>query len=376
MKTEPTPPIPIGALPFADAIIPSKFPKIRTAADMFDHPAPIRPDIITGLLKPQSKLAIGGSSKSHKTWQLIHLGISVAMGLDWYIFPTKATKVLYVNFELHDDTFEQRLGTISQALEIGNIKASLNGKFDHWGLRGYAADYKIVLPMITQGIKDNDYGLIVLDPLYKLYGDADENKAGDITNLMNELESVAWNAKVSVVTSNHYSKGNKANAQTGDRISGSGVFQRDPDSLLEFTDQAEADENNNVLVCQARLREHKPIKSFCVKWDNVALFDVTNDHDPRKLKKAAGRHTEHTVSDLLSALKGQMQADAWLLSASANKGIGKTKFYSLKTEAEAAGLITSFEKAVKTNVTRDGKTYKRTETRTFYEKADGEEAKI
>jgi regulatory protein RepA len=186
---ETTPPI------FKDA---AALPVIQTAADMHQNPAPKRPDVIVGLLKRSSKLAIGGASKARKTWMLMHLGVCAALGQQWLAFDTNPTKVLYVNFELHNDIFEHRLDLICEAMEIGH-KNVLGDQFSHWGLRGYAAAYEEILPQISQGIKDHNYGLIILDPMYKILGDADENKAGDITKLMNELERVAFDNNVSVV---------------------------------------------------------------------------------------------------------------------------------------------------------------------------------
>jgi RecA-family ATPase len=201
-----------------------KLPPIRTAIEMHADPTPVRPDIIPGLLKQCSKLAIGGASKARKTWLLIHLGVAAASGNDWLKFEIKQKKkVLYVNFALHGDTFEKRLDLVCEALEM--CKSELGDNFAHWCLRGYATSFDEILPIITNEIRDKGYELIIIDPMYKILGDADENSANEITQLMNELEKVAFEAKVAVVTSNHYSKGNKATTQDGDRISGSGVFR-------------------------------------------------------------------------------------------------------------------------------------------------------
>jgi len=312
-----------------------QLPPIRTAAEMSADPTPVRPDIIEGLLKQCSKLAIGGASKARKTWLLIHLGVSVAAGYDWLNFKIgekykaeydgkdkKTCKVLYVNFELHGDTFEKRLDLVCEAL--GMEPRELGDNFAHWCLRGYAADFREILPMITDGIKEKGYGLIIIDPMYKILGDADENSANQITQLMNELERVAFEAKVAVVTANHYSKGNKAGTQTGDRISGSGVFQRDPDSLLEFVDHEEAKDDNNVLSVFARLREHKPMEPFCVEWDGHAVFN-TSLHNPRKLKSALPK-SKFGNFDIMDVFEDGDTSGEWKAKAKAACGMSGGTF--------------------------------------------------
>jgi RecA-family ATPase len=313
-----------------------QLPPIRTAAEMSSNPAPQRPEIIMGLLKQCSKMAIGGASKARKTWLLIHLGVCVSRGDEWLKFKTNQTKVLYVNFELHADTFEKRLDLICEACETD--PATLGDQFAHWCLRGHAASFDQILPIITQEIKDKGYGLIIIDPMYKILGDADENKAGDITRLMNELERVAFNSKASVVTANHYSKGNKSGAQDGDRISGSGVFQRDPDALLEFVDQADSGDDNNILSVRARLREFKPMTPFCVEWDGQSLFQLSM-HDATKLKATGGRRQEHTLAETLDVLEDGMTTTEWQEAADADKGISRSTFFELKKKALEEGEV-------------------------------------
>jgi hypothetical protein len=173
--------------------------------------------------------------------------------------------------------------------------------------------------------------------MYKILGNADENKANEITKLMNELERVAFETKAAVVTSNHYSKGNKAQSQDGDRISGSGVFQRDPDALLEFVDQADSDDDNNILSVRARLREHKPMVPFCVEWDGRAIFN-TSLHDASKLKKQGGRPSDVSEDDVLGVLSDGMTTKEWE-EAAKEEGIKSATFYRRKRDIASANRI-------------------------------------
>jgi len=70
---------------------------------------------------------------------------------------------------------------------------------------------------------------------YKLLGAADENSATDITALLNMVESLAMHTGAAIALAGHFAKGNASGKEAIDRISGSGVFARDHDSLVVFT---------------------------------------------------------------------------------------------------------------------------------------------
>ena len=74
-------------------------PKIISATKLCaSPPPPTPPELIEGILHRGSKLALGGGSKSFKTWTLLELAICISTGWEWLGFPTTAGKVLYVNF--------------------------------------------------------------------------------------------------------------------------------------------------------------------------------------------------------------------------------------------------------------------------------------
>src|ERR1019366_7462104 len=82
-----------------------------------------------------------------------------------------------------------------------------------------------------------------------------------------------------------------------DRISGSGVFARDPDSLLIFTQHETAD----AFTVEPILRDFAPVAPFVVRW-KFPLMQLADDLDPAKLKQKAGRKKEHDPKKLLAAI--------------------------------------------------------------------------
>jgi hypothetical protein len=66
-------------------------------------------------------------------------------------------------------------------------------------------------------------------------GDRDENAAGDINKFQNEMEAVCAQTGAAFVLAHHFAKGNSREKAGIDRMSGSGVWARDPDAVLTMT---------------------------------------------------------------------------------------------------------------------------------------------
>jgi RecA-family ATPase len=236
----------------------AELPRIVDCADFLAQEIPKPPELVRGILHKATKMVVGGGSKTFKTWTLSDLGLAVAFGEPWLSFKTSKGRVLFINFEIPPAFFQHRIRAIEEAKNI----TLTPGQFDLWNLRGFAASYDLLLPRIIDRTKEQGYVLIILDPIYKLYGNMDENKAGDVARLMNALEDLTVKTEAAVAFGAHYSKGNQSLKETIDRISGSGVFARDPDTILNFTKHQEKD----AFTVEATLRNFKAVEPFVVRW--------------------------------------------------------------------------------------------------------------
>jgi hypothetical protein len=293
-----------------------------------DLPRP--PELVCGVLHQGSKMVIGGGSKTFKTWTLIDLAVSVATGIPWWGFKTNKGRVLYLNFEIQDPFFRDRLVSVVFAKDC----ALADGQLTYLGLRGKAADLRRLMPAIIAKFKDGGYSLIVFDPIYKGLGDRDENKAGDIASLLNEIESLAVETGAAVAFGHHFSKGNQANKDSIDRIGGSGVFARDPDTILTMTKH----EQDDAFVIDPVLRNFPPIEPFVVR--RVHPLMVRDDKlDPKDLKKAGGAQQKYSDDDILDPLKhGGKTTTQWLRDLKAI-GISESCFHIRRRELARQGRI-------------------------------------
>lgn len=255
----------------------NRLPPIQKASMLIEKRMPLPPELVKGLLYKGSTMVYGGGSKTNKTFAMMDLAVSVAAGSSWWDLETTKGRVLYLDFELQQAFFRERLDKIANAKGV-NMEALEN--IDVWNLRGHAADLSDIVGEIIERIKDTPYSLIIIDPIYKVLGNRDENSAGDINSLMNDLDKIAVASGASIVVGHHFSKGNQAGKESMDRVSGSGVFGRAPDAVVIITKH----EQEDVYTVETTLRNHKRLEPFCVKWDHP-LMVRSEEHDPSKLKK-------------------------------------------------------------------------------------------
>lgn len=214
--------VPEGALPpFQSAIVvPSELPEM---------PA----EIVEGVLLETHKMLLTGPSKANKTWCLINLAISVATGGWWIDFRCARRKVLYIDLETDARTLQKRISTICQAkrADVAMVRENLVV----WPLRGKSCSLADIAAELFERCDAGDFGMVVIDPAYMVQ-DGDENNARDIREFFARLDEICVNLRCTVVISHHHSKGAQGLKSAIDRGSGSGVFGRAPDAVLDMTE--------------------------------------------------------------------------------------------------------------------------------------------
>lgn len=307
------------------------FPPIVDAATFVAEKITPPIELVAGVFHQGSKLSLSGGSKMFKSWLLLNLGISVAAGEPYLCFKTTQARVLFVNLEIPKWSLQQRIQAIANTRGI-TIKP---GELDIWNLRGHSASFDTVIPRILQQAKDRGYSLIILDPVYKLYGLIDENSANGVALLMNSIESLSVETGAGVAFGAHYSKGNQASKEAIDRTSGSGVFARDPDTILNFTRH----EVEDAFTVEVTLRSLKPVPPFVVRWQ-FPLMVRDNGLDPTKLKKQNGNASGHDSTVLLQVLPDEgLETEKWRRLAEEQLKIKKSAFYDHKDRLAASGVI-------------------------------------
>jgi hypothetical protein len=311
-------------------------PAIERATDLLaDTTNEIPPQIVHGVLHQGLKGVLGGNSKARKTWILLDLALCVATGSPWWKFATTKGKVLYINFEIPRYFISERINSLCDKKDVSDIS-----NLDVWNLRGKAAPLGKLVPEIISQIRDKKYSLVIIDPIYKGLGGRDENSAGDISELCNELERVAVETGAAVVYAAHFSKGNQAGKEAMDRISGSGVWTRDADTIITMTKHKE--EQDHAYTVDLILRNLPEQEPFVVAWQ-FPLMTLREDLDPDDLKQAKGRKSTYEEADVLGALgKEHLTTKDWQERAKA-EGISSSTFFRLRKKLEVSGRIVKGE---------------------------------
>ncbi|MBR3389517.1 MAG: AAA family ATPase [Prevotella sp.] len=153
------------------------------------------------------------------------------------------------------------------------LKPEHLNNIDVWNLRGHAVSMDRLAPVLIHRFKGKNYIAVIIDPIYKVLGNLDENAAGDMARFCNEFDRIATEMDVATIYCHHHSKGASGKyANAADRSSGSGVFARDPDAILDLTelDVSEVEDKYRAQVpdaCEAvtgwelsgTLREFPPL---------------------------------------------------------------------------------------------------------------------
>lgn len=200
------------------------------AADWEDMPE-LAPPLIEGVLRQGHKMLIAGPSKAGKSFALIELSIALAEGKKWLGFGCAQGRVLYVNLELDRASCLHRFKDVYRAM---HLTPNHLDHIDIWNLRGRSVPMDKLAPKLIRRAAKKNYIAVIIDPIYKVIT-GDENSADQMAKFCNQFDLICTELGTAVIYCHHHSKGAQGGKRSMDRASGSGVFARDPDALLDLT---------------------------------------------------------------------------------------------------------------------------------------------
>lgn len=248
-------------------------PDPESMAQVWDALPELAPPLIDGVLRQGHKLLLAGPSKAGKSYALIELCIAIAEGRPWLGFPCAQGRVLYVNLELDRASCLHRFRDVYDALgwEPCNVAS-----IDVWNLRGRSIPMDKLAPKLIRRALKKNYIAVVIDPIYKVIT-GDENSADQMAAFCNQFDKVCTELGCAVIYCHHHSKGAQGGKRSMDRASGSGVFARDPDAMLdmielEVSDNLRKQEVNNAVcaACSSELRK-------AGKLEEVSMDDLCSE---------------------------------------------------------------------------------------------------
>lgn len=287
-------------------------PDPESLTDFWDNMPELAPPLIEGVLRQGHKMLMAGPSKAGKSFALIGLSIALAEGVKWLGWQCTQGKVLYVNLELDRASALHRFKDVYKALGLppNNID-----NIDIWNLRGKSVPMDKLAPKLIRRAQKKDYIAVIIDPIYKVLT-GDENSADQMAHFTNQFDKVATELGSSVIYCHHHSKGSQGSKRSMDRASGSGVFARDPDALidlveLELTDDLiKQQEASAVASYYAKVIEKENFNYFD---ENVGLDDQQSvpqmtTHAKNALNKATLERVNVEIDQIVKSIKNR---SAW-----------------------------------------------------------------
>lgn len=249
-------------------------------SDLMADLPPLSPELIGGLLRRGHKMIVSGASKAGKSFFLLELAIALSEGREFLGFKCQKSNVLYVNFEIDRASCADRIKKIYEALGI--TKPSPHS-FSIWNLRGHATPLDKLVPKLIRRCKDRAFDCIILDPIYKIIT-GDENNASEMGYFCNQFDFICDGTGASVIYAHHHSKGAQGGKTAQDRASGSGVFARDPDAIIDIVELELDEEIKNSVV-------DSPLDTG---WQ---LEFITRDFAEPKPRKIWFKYPIHVIDD-------------------------------------------------------------------------------
>ena len=254
-------------------------PDIESLEEQWGNIPELAPPLIEGVLRQGHKMLISGPSKAGKSFALIELCIAIAEGRKWLQWQCARGRVLYINLELDRASCLHRFRDVYQTM---GIQPTGLRNITIWNLRGKSIPMDKLAPKLIRRAEKQQYTAIIIDPIYKIIT-GDENSADQMAKFCNQFDLVCASLGCAVIYCHHHSKGSQGQKKAIDRASGSGVFARDPDAVLDLIELEttpelmEQQENKSVCrACAAYLDAH-------MLWDRIDVDEDTKLNSRRFL---------------------------------------------------------------------------------------------
>ncbi|WP_300685477.1 AAA family ATPase [Acutalibacter sp. 1XD8-36] len=275
--------------------------------ELNDNLPELAPELIGGILRQGHKMLLAGPSKAGKSYALIELAVCIAEGRPWLGFSCARGKVMYVNLELDRASCLHRFWDVRKAM-----KMPFSQSVDIWNLRGHSIPMDKLAPKLIRRAMRKNYIAIIIDPIYKVIT-GDENSADQMANFCNQFDKVCTELGTAVIYCHHHSKGAQGGKRSMDRASGSGVFARDPDALLDLI---ELDLTEELL----KQEENKAVCAVCMDWlsrygfdDEASQDDACSESVMLEIcrKNLQANSQAHLMEDIAAARKAVQSRTAW-----------------------------------------------------------------
>lgn len=174
-------------------------------------------------------------------------------------------------------------------LQANNVQ-----NIDVWNLRGKTVPMDKLAPKLIRRSLKKNYQAVIIDPIYKVLT-GDENSADQMAHFTNQFDKVATELGCSVIYCHHHSKGAQGGKKSMDRASGSGVFARDPDALIDLV---ELELNDNLIKQRADKAKCNVFKR-AIQEKNLDYYQHEITLDDLQSVAQMSKHFDKALDDIM-----------------------------------------------------------------------------
>ena len=197
--------------------------------------------IVDGVLRRGHIMMLTGPPKAGKSWSMAQLAYAVATGSEWMGFQCRQGTVCYVDTELDRSSLINRLNRVRGEMGLENSC----GGIKLMSLRGRSVSAESITDTILGAYPDEKPSMVIIDSIYSIE-EGDENSAGDMRAMFQTLGRLAAGGSA-IAFAHHHAKGSAGSRNVIDRGSGSGVFGRFVDAMVDLTPTVPDDDQKALL---------------------------------------------------------------------------------------------------------------------------------
>ena len=181
--------------------------------------------IIEQILRAGQLLEIVGKSKAGKSLLTLQAALSICSGADFLGHKCAGGKrVLYVNLEISSEDFISR--EIDELIELSKTHRDIPG-LETWNLRGADLQIDSFIEALIVKVKLYHYDVVIIDPIYILFKDVDENDNSGATSRFAKLQSLMQETGCACIIVHH-----ESDKQNSSLPSGASAYMRIYDTLM------------------------------------------------------------------------------------------------------------------------------------------------
>ena len=267
--------------------------------------------LVEGIWQKGTYGMIAGEPKTYKSVQATDLALSVASGRPFLnYFPVRTVgNVLYVQEENGESTVQDRVNKIASSkglLVDGSLPPSVPIYFsNNYGINLTDNDSRVLLEKTIQQINPV---LLVLDPLYMMLGDADENSAKEVGSVLRWLTYIRNQYGCTIVVCHHYNKSSSSsgNARGGQRVRGSSAFHGWVESAL----YVKVTQELYTVDVEREFRAFQKMPDYKVKIELGSAGDLYYNTTVEMTQQAGNIKTKSIEQEVHTELTGNKIMDA------------------------------------------------------------------